>query len=245
MSLNLIIISRYNNADFINNIKAYNLTDEPNTTVLVPTSESTESSQIAPLINPAVNNIIIYDWSTTTNANPSTIVNDIITAGGFDLVYLGKFLDTCSNYSLQSSLTEVDLVTGTSPVGFNAILLSPSFAAMFQTYLNTNASKYYSLSYALLDLKVTNNYTSLAVSPNLFVYNPLYNSIDTSKIYSVKTTECEPVTSQITPPSDNALMVFWIILIIVAACVILFIILNYTTFGIKSRNNIKNLQVVS
>jgi hypothetical protein len=245
MSLNLIIISRYNNAAFVANIEAYNLTNEANTKVLVPTSESSESSQVAPLINPAVNNIIIYDWSTTTNANPSTIVDNIIAAGGFDLVYLGKFLDTCSNYSLQSSLTEVDLVTGTSPVGFNAILLSPSFAATFQTYLNTNASKYYSLSYALLDLKVTNNYTSLAVSPNLFVYNPLYNSIDTSKIYSVKTTECEPVTSQITPPSDNALMVFWIILIIIAACVILFIILNYTTFGIKSRNNIKNLQVAS
>ncbi len=242
MSLNLIIISRYNNADFINNIKAYNLTDEPNTHVLVPTSETTESSQVAPLINPAVNNIIIYDWSTTTNPDPSAIVNDIISAGGFDLVYLGKFLDTCSKYSLQSSLTEVDLVTGTSPVGFNAILLSPSFATTFQNYLNDNASKYYSLSYALLDLKVTNNYTALAVSPNLFVYNPLYNSIDTSKVYSVKTTECEPVTSQITPPSDNALMVFWIILIIIAACVILFIILNYTTFGIKSKHNIKNLQ---
>lgn len=245
MSLNLIIISRYNNADFINNIKGYNLTNISNTKVLVPTSESSESAQVAPLIDPAVNNIIIYDWSTTTRADPSTVVNDIITAGGFDLVYLGKFLDTCSNYSLQSTVDGLNLVTGTSPVGFNAILLSPSFATTFQNYLNTNASKYYSLSYALLDLKVTNNYTSVAVSPNLFVYNPLYNSIDTSKIYSVKTTECEPVTSQITPPSDNALMVFWIILIIIAACVILFLILNYTTFGIKSRNNIKNLQSVS
>lgn len=242
MSINLIIISRYNNQNFIDNIKSYNLTTEENTHILVPTNDTTESSQVAPLINTALNNIIIYDWSKTLNDSPSDLVNDIVSEGGFDLVYLGKYLDTCSKYSLQSNISNLNLVSGTSPIGFNAILLSPTFSVTFQNYLNDNASKYYTIDYALLNLKISNNYTALAVSPNLFVYNPLYNSIDTSKTYSVKTTECEPITSQIAPPSDNALMVFWILLIVIGVCVILFLILNYTTFGIKSREKIKILQ---
>jgi hypothetical protein len=57
--------------------------------------------------------------------------------------------------------------------------------------------------------------------------------IDLSKSYNVKTTECQGITSQVIPPSDNNLLIFWIILIIIGVCLIIWLLLNFTSFGIN------------
>lgn len=234
-SINLIIISRYSNTDFVNNVKSYNLENGGTFVVITPTDGLNEVNQVKNAINTSMVNLIIYDWSISLESNVSSQVQNILSSVTSDLVYLGKFLDTCSKYSIYSNISNFNIVTGTEPAGFNAILLSSSFSQSFYDFLNTNSGKYYSLAYALLNMQISNPYTSYAVSPNLFVYNPMYNSIDTSNSYSVKTTECEPITSQITPSSDNDLMIFWIILIVILVCLALFVLLNYTSFGVNTK----------
>ncbi len=235
-AINLIIISRYENTDFLNTVQGYNLENSGTVTVInQPTNGLDEVTQVRAALNASMTNLIIYDWSVTLEADPSAQVQSIIGSVTADLVYLGKFLDTCSKYAIQSNISNFNIVSGTEPVGFNAILMTPSFTGSLISFLDANVNKYYSLAYILLEMNISNPYTSYAVSPNLFVYNPMYNSIDTSNSYSVKTTECEPITTEIVPPSDNSLMIFWIILIVVGVCLIVFVLLNYTSFGVNTK----------
>lgn len=240
MTIQLIIISRYNNTEYINNINSY-FSSGYNSVTVNPTETNYETTLVSANLDISKYNLIIYDWSFSQNTSPSTIVNDLISAAGFDLIYLGKFLDTCSKYSVQSnvgSAPSMNIVSGTDPIGFNAILISPDFAGRLQSFINANANKYYSLSYALNDLAISETYIRYAISPNLFVYNPLYNSIDESQAYSVKTTECEPLNSQINPPDDSNLMIFWIIIIIIITCLIILFIVNFTPLGKRKKEKL-------
>ena len=72
----------------------------------------------------------------------------------------------------------------------------------------------------------------IAYSPNLFVYDPLYNAVDDSVTFYAKTQECVSFNSQVTPPNDNALTIFWILLIIVGVCIILWLMLSSRGFGL-------------
>jgi hypothetical protein len=234
MSINLIIISRNQNAgDFIQNVKDYNIAPPENTTVIYPDSNNYETTLIIPFLDDTKYNVIIYDWSITQNNNLNTIISDIISSKTFDVVYLGKYLDTCNKYLVDSNIQNISFVSGTEPVGFNALIVSPTFTPVLKAELQT--SKYYSIIYALQNIDLNSNVGYFAISPNLFVYNPLYNQIDSSKAYGAKTEECQPFTSQITPPSDNQLEVFWIILIILIVALILWFLVGFTTFGIKSK----------
>jgi hypothetical protein len=230
MSINLIIISRYSNTNYIDNIKSYNLALEANTNIIYPTDTQYETSLIIPYLKTDMFNLIIYDWSTTFSSNVSDDVNQILT-NTFDVVYLGKYLDTCNNYSVSKSIDNFSLVTGTDPVGFNAVLITGDFANKMIPYLQSG--KYYTIAYTIGDMSIETTVNSFAVSPNMFVYNPLYNSIDTSKSFSVKTMECQGLNSQINPPSDNNLTIFWIILIIIGVCFIIWAMLIYTPLGIN------------
>lgn len=233
MSINLIIISRNSGAEsYVNNIKSYNITDDTNTHVVQPSSTETEASLVAPLLNPGAPNLIIYDWSTTLISDVSSLINDILLKT-FDIVYLGKYLDTCNKYSPDTVVSNITLVAGTDPVGFNAVLMTGDFAGKLQTELNANT--YYSVIYAIQNIAINSPINALATAPNLFTYNPLYNSIDTSQSYSAKSEECQPITSQITPPSDNQLEVFWIILIILLVVLLLWLLTGFTKFGENSK----------
>jgi hypothetical protein len=240
MSNKLIIISRYGNETYINKIKSYNLVPEVDTVVIYPTDTVYETTLILPELTGYTNYIIIYDWSVSLESSPSTSISNILSSSvivdnGYDIVYLGKYLDTCSKYNLNSNIDNFSLVTGSDPIGFNSIVISSSYAAKLTTELQN--STYFSISYAIANLNVVaeSPYIVYAVSPNLFVYNPLYNSIDLSKSYSAKTTECQSDNSQIIPGSDNNLVIFWIIIIIIGICLILWLLLNYTTFGINTK----------
>lgn len=234
MSINLIIISRNPNAnDYIQNIKDYNIASSANTSVIYPDSNNYETTLTLPLLDDTKYNILIYDWSTTQNVNLNNIISDIITTKTFDLVYLGKYLDTCNKYLVNSNIQNVTFVSGTEPVGFNAVILSPAFTTKLKAEMQNTT--YYSIIYAIQNISVNSSVAYFAISPNLFVYNPLYNEIDTSKAYGAKTEECQPFTSQITPPSDNQLEVFWIIIIILIIALILWFLVGFTTFGIKSK----------
>jgi hypothetical protein len=233
MSINLIIISRNSGAEsYVNNIKSYNITDEANTHVVYPSSSETEASLVAPLLNSGVPNLVIYDWSTTLVSDISSTINDILLKT-FDIVYLGKYLDTCNKYSPDSTVSNITMVVGTDPVGFNAVLMTGDFAAKLKTELETNT--YYSVIYAIQTININSPINALATAPNLFTYNPMYNTIDSSQSYSAKTEECQPITSQITPPSDNQLEVFWIILIIILVALLLWLLTGFTKFGINSK----------
>jgi len=234
MSINLIIISRNPDASaYIQNIKDYNIAPIGDTNIIYPDSNNYETTLILPLLDETKYNLIIYDWSTTQNVNLNSIINDIITTKTFDLVYLGKYLDTCNKYLTNSNIQNITFVSGTEPIGFNAVLLSPTFTGKLKTEMQTNS--YYSIIYAIQNISFNSSVAYFALSPNLFVYNPLYNQIDASKAYGAKTEECQPFTSQITPPSDNQLEVFWIIVIILAIALILWFLVGFTTFGIKSK----------
>lgn len=243
MSINVVIISRFGNQSFIDHVKSYNLEGpEGIIRVVYPTDSEYETTLIIPYLDTTMYNLIIYDWSTTLSVS---INNDIekIKESTFDLVYLGKYLDTCSKYALNREINQFSLVSGSNPVGFNAVIMTPIFTEKLLNQLNSKS--YYSLSFVLADMEIDTSVISFATSPNLFVYNPLYNSIDTSKSYNVKTEECIGVTSQLTPPSDNNLIIFWIILIILVVCLILWLLFTYTSFGYRTKyydvREVKNL----
>lgn len=233
MSINLIIISRNNGSEnYIDNIKSYNITTPENTNVIYPTDSVLETTLIIPLLRNDIQNLIIYDWSTTLSTTLNNQLTEIMTKT-YDIVYLGKYLDTCNKYLLQSQISNVSLVSGTDPVGFNAVLMTGAFAERLKQEMESKT--YYSIIYAIQAIQLASTITSLAISPNLLTYNPLYINIDSSKSFSVKSEECQPLTSQITPPSDNQLDAFWILLIIIGIAILIFILVKYTSFGTKSK----------
>jgi hypothetical protein len=247
MDRKLIIISRNSGAEsYINNIKGYSLATEENTVVIYPTDTEYETTLIKGVLDPSKANLVIYDSSTTLIDN-ATLQDNVNTIQGYgiELVFLGKYLDTCSKYSLQNTVPpagSVSMVTGTEPVGFNAILMTGEFAGKLQTELNSKM--YYSIIYAILNM----NPVMQATSPNIFVYNPLYNSLDDGKVYNVKTEECQGITSQITPPSDNNLNIFWIIIIVVVVVFIFWLFVNFTdvfsSSGVKGTETLVSVKVV-
>ena len=229
MDINLIIISRYTNTEFLNHIQSIlNFITPQN--VIYPTDTVYETSLIIPYLVTDKPNLIVYDSSTSLSNTLQSDIEGVLT-NSFDLVYLGKYLDTCSKYTVNTNINNFTLVNGTDPVGFNAILLSGEFAGNLIPYLQSG--NYYTIAYAINNYKIENTTVEFATSPNLFIYNPLYNSIDLSKSYNVKTTECQGITTQLTPPSDDNLMIFWILLIIIGVCIIIWALLNFTTFGIN------------
>lgn len=239
MSINLIIISRYSNTDFYNQVVSYfSGVSLAGTTKIEPTDTNYETTLAGPAINPSVYNLIIYDWSSTLvgSANVNTILTTLITPPPtYDVIYLGKYQDTCNKYSVYktviSDVGPITLVSGTEPIGFNAILLSPTFSEKIKPILTE--SKYYSISYAISNYSIDNTVTEFALSPNLFNYNPLYNTIDLSQSYAVKTEECQLTTSQVEPPTDNSLDIFWVIIIVLIVALLLFVLIKVFKFGIK------------
>jgi hypothetical protein len=238
-NINVIIISKVgpDNEEWINTVEGYNLaTSSPsNTSVIYPTSnlpETTALIQSGKLkLDAGWYNLIIYEWATCTldNATIQNVIGDIIntTAAPWDTAYLGKWMDTCNKYSTFEDSDRFNLVANSEPAGFHAVLLTNSMSVKLNTALTDGKVAYYSINYALLDIGINDNAINyIAVSPNLFVYNPLYNVVDESQIYAVKSNECIGTTSEVSPPSDNDLTFFWVLLLIIGVALIIWFIIT-------------------
>jgi hypothetical protein len=232
-NIDVIIIQKQTTTnDYVTRVTGYNLETANGGTgtvnVIQPNDNNTETSLLIGLgLNTSVYNLIIYEWSECilpTNSNIYTVIQNAISSGGWDTMYLGKWMDTCNKYSSVSNSGKFNIVANSEPVGFNAVLLTPS---MTQKLVNKlNSSTYYSINYALQDIGIDETILYNAISPNLFTYDPLYNTVDISKIYAVKSNECVGTTSEINPPSDNDLTFFWILLLVIGVALIVWFILN-------------------
>jgi hypothetical protein len=237
-NINVIIISKVgpDNTEWTDTIKGYNLaTSSPsNTTIIYPTSSYPETTALLQSnslnLNSSWYNLIIYEWADCilpTNTDIQNVINSILnTTQPWDTAYLGKWMDTCNKYSTFEDSGKFNLVVGSEPAGFNAVLLNNNMSIKLNTALTDGKVIYYSINYALLDIGINDtaiNY--IAVSPNLFTYDPLYNVVDESQVYAVKSNECVGTTTEVTPPSDNDLTFFWIFLLVIGvSLIVLFVI---------------------
>jgi hypothetical protein len=259
-NINVIIISKVgpSNTEWTNTVKGYDLaTSSPsNTTIIYPTSNLPETTALIDsgalnLTNNTWYNLIIYEWANCvlpSNSDIQDVIGSITsTTQPWDTAYLGKWMDTCNKYSTfedSEPQNQFNLVIGSEPVGFHAVLLNNNMSTKLNTALTDGKVMYYSINYALLDIGI--NDTSIkyiAVSPNLFTYDPLYNVVDESQVYAVKSNECVGTTSEVNPPSDNDLTFFWIFLLVIGvSLIVLFVITtnkeSYKYIGSKSGNEL-------
>lgn len=238
---------------YINRIKNYEIGyDSSSYTVITPNNSQSETSLL--ISSGALNrtagwyNLIIYDWAMTTigNAEIKSIVESILnlnqSTNPWGVAYLGKFMDTCTKYNpfLETgSSDQFDLVENSEPAGFNAVLLTHDMTELLYSSLTSTDVVYYSINYALQDIGIDNTSIKyIALSPNLFTYDPLFNKVDISKIYSVKTNECVSTTTEVTPPSDNDLTFFWILLLVIGVGLIIWFIITsqHESAKIKSKS---------
>lgn len=245
MGLNIIIFQKNNITNsYALVVQSYNYGATATKTIVPFSSTTTDPSLLVNYLNDSDYNLIIYDWSKTLNDGQlegflTTLINTASSVLPWDVAYLGKWSDTCSKYNVINNVDYQPfiIVNGSDPVGFNAVLLKPSFSLLLKNKINTNpVNKYKSINYVINEVSSEEgNINYIAFSPNLFVYDPLYNSVDDNVTYFAKTQECVSFNSQVTPPSDNALMIFWILLIILLVCVILWILFNSKSFGVQGK----------
>lgn len=243
MSLNVIIFQKTSDNSYKDRVAAYNYASPPVIPVVIPPSTDSnpksDPTLLAPQLNTSVYNLVIYDWSLTLkNDTLASLINSTIALNTpdnvFDVAYLGKYSDTCAKYTTLYTTTfePFTIVGGTDPVGFNALLLSPSFSVKLKTKIETSSKTYGSINYVIQEISIDETVKYIAYSPNLFVYDPLYNAVDDNVTFYAKTQECVSFNSQVTPPNDNALTIFWILLIIVGVCIILWLMLSSRGFGL-------------
>jgi hypothetical protein len=244
MNLNVIIFQKTSDISYKDRVDSYNYVTVPNTktTVIIqPDTSKTDPTLLAPELVNSNYNLIIYDWSMTLKNDSlasliSSTINLNTTPGNvFDVAYLGKWSDTCSKYTTlyTTGFEPFTIVGGTDPVGFNALLLTPDFSQKLKDKINaSNPNTYNSINYVIQEIAVDETVKYIAYSPNIFIYDPLYNTVDDNVTFYAKTQECVSFNSQVTPPNDNALTIFWILLIIVGVCIILWLMLSSRGFGL-------------
>jgi hypothetical protein len=244
MNLNVIIFQKTSDTSYKDRVAAYNYVTAPNTkttVVIQPDTSKTDPTLLAPALVTSDYNLIIYDWSMTLkNDSLSDLIDKTVTLNTtpgnvFDVSYLGKWSDTCSKYTTlyTTGFEPFTIVGGTDPVGFNALLLTPSFSQKLKDKINaSNPNTYNSINYVIQEIAIDQTVKYIAYSPNIFIYDPLYNTVDDNVTFYAKTQECVSFNSQVTPPNDNALTIFWILLIIVGVCIILWLMLSSRGFGL-------------
>jgi hypothetical protein len=232
-NIDVIIIQKQTiTNDYVTRIQGYNLQTAAGGTGSVNVIQPNDSNSEVQLFlglgpNTSVYNLIIYEWSDCilpANSNIYSVINSIVTSTGWDVNYLGKWMDTCNKYSTTFDSGKFNIVANSEPVGFNAVLLTPSMTQKLVTKLT--GSNYTSINYALQDIGIDQTIVYNAVSPNLFTYDPLYNTVDVSTVYNVKSNECIGTTTEVTPPSDNDLTFFWILLLVIGSALLIWFIIT-------------------
>ena len=244
MNLNEIIFQKTTDTSYKDRVAAYNYVVAPNTktsVVIPPSTTESDPTLLAPQLSTTDYNLVIYDWAMTLkNDTLASLISSTLALNTtpdeiFNVAYLGKWSDTCSKYTTlyNSGFEPFTIVGGTDPVGFNALLLTPSFSEKLKTKItSSNPNTYNSINYVIQEISIDETVKYIAYSPNLFVYDPLYNAVDDNVTFYAKTQECVSFNSQVTPPTDNALTIFWILLIIVGVCIILWLMLSSRGFGL-------------
>jgi hypothetical protein len=216
--------------------------------IIQPNNDNKETTLALPFLsnNPTNYKLIIYDWAMATQSDSGEvrdfIKNNVIAlnddpATAWDVFYLGKWMDTCNKYQNIPTLNTIfNVVNGTNPIGFHCVLISAAANTILIEKLNTG--NYNTINYALQDMIIDNpDLKYNASSPNFFVYDPLYNSVDESQVYNVKSNECIGRTSEISPPSDNDLTFFWILLLVIGVALIVWFVISSKNEGSEIRTN--------
>ncbi len=243
MNLNVIIFQKTSDDTYKTRVESYNYVSAPNTKniiVIPPSTTQSDPTLLAPELSTSDYNLVIYDWSMTLkNDTLSTLISNTIALNTtpdeiFNVAYLGKWSDTCAKYTTlyNTGFEPFTIVGGTDPVGFNAVLLTPTFSQKLKDKITSSSKIYGSINYVIQEIAIDETVKYIAYSPNLFIYDPLYNAVDDNVTFYAKTQECVSFNSQVTPPNDNALTIFWILLIIVGVCIILWLMLSSRGFGL-------------
>jgi hypothetical protein len=170
--------------------------------------------------------IFILDTSVSTSS-PQTIYEAIAEAikyntegqgtgssHGWDLCYLCKWLDNCSQFSVVGAAgpnTTGKIAKTISPYGFQAVLFSPSCIAKMKTLLNTigdDASK--PLSLTLHDQVGANNWKAFTFTPNLVNFDVTLARNGTYDY--VKSTECRDPLPITAAHRDSNTNFFWFVI---------------------------------
>jgi hypothetical protein len=233
-NIDVIIIQKQTTTnDYVTRIQGFNLETAAGGTgtvsVIQPNDSTSEVQLLLGLgVNTSVYNLIIYEWSDCilpANSDIYSVINSIVTSTStWDVNYLGKWMDTCNKYSTTFDSGKFNIVANSEPVGFNAVLLTPTMTQKLITKLT--GSSYTSINYALQDIGIDETIIYNAVSPNLFTYDPLYNTVDVSTVYNVKSNECIGTTTEVSPPSDNDLTFFWILLLVIGTALLIWFIIT-------------------
>jgi hypothetical protein len=262
VNIQITIISRCSDPDqvsfYIDRIESYEIGNNGTTytKVITPTNSQPETSLLISNeclnLTPGWYNLIIYDWamsiidSTEINSIIESILNLDQNVNPWSAAYLGKFMDTCTKYNPFAETgtnNQFDIVENSEPAGFNAVLLTHDMSQSLYSRLTSNVA-YYSINYAIQDIGIDDSSIKyIALSPNLFTYDPLYNKVDVNKVYAVKSNECVGTTSEVTPPSDNDLTFFWILLIIIGVGLIIWFIISTQNESYKIKTKSYNYKV--
>lgn len=243
---------------YIDRIKNYDIGYDSNSyTVITPTNNEYETNLL--ISSNALNrttgwyNLIIYDWamSTIDNTQIKSIIESILNldqnTNPWSAAYIGKFMDTCTKYNPFTETgtnNQFSIVENSEPAGFNAVLITHDMTELLYSKLTSTDVVYYSINYALQDIGIDNTSIKyIALSPNLFTYDPLFNKVDISKVYAVKSNECVGTTTEVTPPSDNDLTFFWILLLVIGVGLIIWFIMTSRNESAKIRSKSYDLDL--
>jgi hypothetical protein len=256
LNIRVIIISKCSDptqTDFyINRIEDYGIAkDSSEYKVITPTNNQSETglliSQNCLKIETGWYNLIMYDWAYSILENSDIIsaityiLNNIDqSTNPWSAAYLGKFMDTCNKYNTFTNTGPFSIVNNSDPAGFHGVLITDQMSQLLYNKLTNPDTVYYSINYALQDIGIDDTSIHyIALSPNLFTYDPNYNAVDINKVYAVKSNECTGTNSEVTPPSDNDLTLFWVLLIIIGVGLIIWFIITSQneSYKIKMKDN--------
>lgn len=140
---------------------------------------------------------------------------------GKDLFFLGKWMDNCMAHDPSGSVGMTNLVSNSTPVGFQAVLITPD---CIPKILANTATKTTNLDLTLNEMIVSDveQLQTLACTPNFFSYDAAYDS--SAIVVSSKTQECGNPIGEFKPVRDEDLLFFWFLVIFIVVGLLAWII---------------------
>jgi disulfide oxidoreductase YuzD len=132
------------------------------------------------------NHVIVIKDSSVTNATSELIAdfcNTAIKIGGWDLLYLCKWLDRCDQYEKDPDMAQLEGHQSTyhrtySPFGVQALMFTPSARDMILGLKNMHNGKKFEMIRPTLDKQLNYDIDQLSfiatsITPNMFEFNPM------------------------------------------------------------------------
>ncbi len=151
-------------------------------------------------------------------------ISKALTLPSWRVFFLGKWLDSCQNYVQETTINDnnTNIVGGSIPQGFEAVLISQDGSAVLSDYITTTLNLNTTLSEAIDKVE---DFTTFTTSPNVFSYDPQYD--DSNTILNIKTQECISTVTDFTPVVNNDLLFFYLLVIIILVIVLCFFVFKY------------------